>query len=196
MLATEHPFSETPIPGQAMSLASTVPRAALVGCLALVGLGLLGAGQSPAAGLQTQASARGLEQSLLSLLNRERLDRGLKPLRRNGALDKAARWQSGDMVERRYFDHERRGGPSLAERIRRSGYPSGARSWTAGENIALSEGVVSSGRILRAWMSSPGHRAEILSRRYAHIGIGAAPGSPYGAAGEAMTVTADFGARR
>lgn len=46
----------------------------------------------------------------------------------------------------------------------------GARS--AGENIA--RGGVSPRQLVRLWMNSPGHRANILNRRYTHLGVGAA----------------------
>ncbi|HEU0287388.1 MAG TPA: CAP domain-containing protein [Nocardioidaceae bacterium] len=46
----------------------------------------------------------------------------------------------------------------------------GARS--AGENIA--RGGVSPRATVRLWMNSPGHRANILNRRYTHLGVGAA----------------------
>jgi uncharacterized protein YkwD len=100
------------------------------------------------------------------------------------------------MVDRGYFDHQRRGGPSLSQRIRRSGYLTRARSWSLGENIAWGEGsFASSQSIVTAWMESSGHRANILRRRYEHIGIGLAVGTPEGGGADAVTVTTDFGAR-
>ena len=45
----------------------------------------------------------------------------------------------------------------------------------AGENVA--EANVSPGRMVEMWMSSPGHRANILSRSFTHIGVGAVRGS-------------------
>jgi uncharacterized protein YkwD len=174
--------------------------AALLGCVLLLGLGLLSPGQSSAARHSTAAPVRSaaLEGSLLHLLNQQRAKRGLRALRRSTALDRAAGWQSRDMVNRRYFDHKRPGGPSLSQRIRRSGYLSGARGWSLGENIAWGEGSYSTPRsLVSAWMESSGHRANILRRRYEHIGIGIASGTPEGrGGGEAVTVTTDFGARR
>jgi uncharacterized protein YkwD len=198
MLDSGHPFSETPIPGTEMSRGKEREGAAILSCLLLVGLGLLVPIQSPAARRSAQGSAAGIEDAVLDNLNLQRSNHGLKSLRRSSALDKAAAWQSNDMVDRGYFDHERRGGPSLQQRIRRTGYLSGARGWTLGENIALSEGDVSATGVVRAWMQSAVHREEILSRSYAHIGIGVEFGSPYGGGGrsDSITVTADFGVRR
>lgn len=183
---------------------SLAPKS-LVGlsCAALIGLALLSPGQSPAASPSAQASgarAAAIGKSVLRLLNQQRAKRGLGALHRSTALDKAARWHSHDMVARGYFDHERPGGPSLAQRIRRTGYLSGARSWSVGENIAWGEGHFSTSKsMVDAWMGSSGHRANILNRRYEHIGIGLVVGIPESGGagqGDAVTITTDFGARQ
>lgn len=183
---------------------SPTPKSLLLAlsCALLLGPALLSPGQSPAASRSAKASgARSAElsRSVLRLLNQERAKRGLGSLRRSAALDKAARWQSHDMVARAYFDHDRPGGPSLAQRIRRTGYLSGARSWSVGENIAWGEGQFSTSKsMVDAWMESSGHRANILNRRYEHVGIGLVSGIPEGggAGQDAVTITTDFGARR
>ena len=41
---------------------------------------------------------------------------------------------------------------------------------TAGENIA--KGYQSPEAVVRGWMNSPGHRANILNSSYTHIGVG------------------------
>ena len=41
---------------------------------------------------------------------------------------------------------------------------------TAGENIA--RGYQTPVAVVNAWMSSPGHRANILNSTYTHIGVG------------------------
>jgi uncharacterized protein YkwD len=33
---------------------------------------------------------------------------------------------------------------------------------------------------MKAWMNSPGHKANILNCQYRHIGVGHAKGGPYG----------------
>jgi uncharacterized protein YkwD len=150
----------------------------------------------PSSGLP-QAHLAGFRQSLLAQMNRQRARHGLRPLRSSRKLAKAARWQSRDMVAHGYFDHERRGGPSFARRIKRSGYPSGARSWSAGENLGLGEGVTSPQAIVSGWMRSRPHRTELLRKGYRHVGIGLVSDSPFGGwgPGSAVTVTADFGSR-
>jgi uncharacterized protein YkwD len=44
-------------------------------------------------------------------------------------------------------------------------------------------------------MASPGHRANILSARWRHIGIGIAPGAPVAAVGHAASYVTHFGWR-
>src|SRR4051812_7384717 len=77
-----------------------------------------------------------VERSVLCLVNRERTSRGLKRLSLNGRLAKAAVTHSRDMVERSYFDHTSLGGSTPLDRIKGSGYMTGARSYTYGENLA------------------------------------------------------------
>src|SRR6185436_15136660 len=116
-------------------------HAALLSCVFLLGSALLAPHLSTAAGSPEARSASSADaRAIFRLLNQERVKRGLHPVRHSAALDEAARWQSRDMVARGYFDHERSGGPNLSERIRRTGYLSGARSWAVGENIAWGEG--------------------------------------------------------
>ena len=40
-----------------------------------------------------------------------------------------------------------------------------------GENVAF--GFTKAGTLLKAWMDSPGHRANILDARYRQLGVGA-----------------------
>jgi uncharacterized protein YkwD len=149
-------------------------------------------------------NTRTIETSFLCLLNSERVRRHLRPLHRNAALAKAARWQSRDMVAHAYFDHARPGGPNFVQRIRRTGYLSGVRRWLVGENIAWGEGRGSTTTsIVRAWMASPGHKKNILESAYQDVGIGLVLGSPYEhdadssapSGRQSVTITTDFGFR-
>jgi uncharacterized protein YkwD len=100
------------------------------------------------------------------------------------------------MVHRDYFSHDSLSGASFVDRIRRTGYLSGPRSWIVGENLAWGSGDRSSpASIVRAWMHSPGHRANILQGRFREVGIGLASGAPESVAGPAATYATDFGAR-
>jgi uncharacterized protein YkwD len=141
-----------------------------------------------------KASKRALVRATLCVLNAERSRHRLRPLRLNRKLSRAAQRHSRAMARNRFFSHTSPGGASFVDRIRSTGYLSGARSWTVGENIAYGSGTRSTPRSIgRAWMNSPPHRANILSSSYRAIGIGIASGTPIGGGGG--TYTTDFGRR-
>jgi len=141
-----------------------------------------------------KASNRALVRATLCVLNAQRSRYDLRPLRLSRKLSKAARRHSRAMARRRFFSHTSPNGTDFVERIRRSGYLSGARSWSVGENIAWGSGDRSTVRAIGdAWMDSPPHRANILSSSYRAIGIGIALGTPVG--GPGATYTTDFGRR-
>lgn len=138
-----------------------------------------------------------VQQATLCLLNAERSARRLAPLRSNPKLAAAAAQHSLDMVRRRYFAHDTLGGGSFDRRIVRVGYLRGARAWAIGENLAWGSGVLAAPvAIVSAWMKSPGHRANILDRRFREIGLGLAAGAPQARPLAGLTYTTDFGARR
>jgi uncharacterized protein YkwD len=174
------------------------PAVALAASLALF---LVAAPSASAAGAcgaanasASSASKRALVHATLCLLNVERSRHNLRPLRLNRKLSAAARRHSRAMARRHFFSHTSLGGASFVDRIRRTGYLSGAHSWSVGENIAYGSGRLSTPRSIdRAWMNSPGHRANILSRSYRAIGIGIAVGTPF--SGRGGTYTTDFGRR-
>ena len=150
------------------------------------------AGVQPAAGNLADVRA-----AVLCLHNRERAAHGLPPLRENVMLRDAAEGHSGDMVAGRFFAHESPAGSDMTSRILRTGYARG-QPWSLGENIAWGTGSLgTAAEIQRAWMESPGHRANILRRQFRHIGIGIAVGAPVAAGRlDGATYTADFGVRR
>lgn len=134
-------------------------------------------------------------KTTLCLLNRERTKRGLHKVKLNGRLAKAAVGHAHDMVDHGYFAHTSPTGSTFLSRIKRTGYMRRARAWTAGENIAWGSGNLASPRaIMRAWMHSPPHRANILNGRFREVGFGIARGAPgHGPAG--ATYVNDFGRR-
>lgn len=147
---------------------------------------------------QTQATPsagnlRQVERATLCLLNAERSRRGMRDLQVNFRLARAADRHAADMVEHRYFGHDSRNGDSFSDRIRAAGYLPRSGSWLVGENLAWGSGSMGSAeKIMKAWMNSPGHRANILNARYREIGIGLIKGSPRGGAG--ATYATEFGA--
>jgi uncharacterized protein YkwD len=139
-------------------------------------------------------SKRVLVRATLCVLNAERARHDLAPLKLNRRLSKAARRHSRAMARKHFFSHTSPSGATFVDRIRRAGYLAGASSWSIGENIAYGSGSQGAPRAIgTAWMNSPGHRANILSRSFRAIGIGIAAGTPFGGGG--ATYTTDFGRR-
>ena len=137
-----------------------------------------------------------VERTTLCLVNRERARRGIKRLDADGRLARSAGRYSSAMVRETFFSHVSPGGGTMLERIKRAGYLDGARGYTVGENLAWGSGRLATPiETVNAWMNSPGHRANILNRRFDEIGIGVAPGAPVDGVGNAATYTTHFGAR-
>jgi len=149
--------------------------------------------------LPTRANLAAVRAAVLCLHNAERARHRLPPLRENPRLRRAAARHAEHMVDARFFDHTTPGGATMLDRIRRTGYTSGARAWSVGENIAWASGrLATAAQIERAWMRSAGHRANILQRSFREIGIGVEPGVPVrlSASQAGATYTTDFGFRR
>jgi uncharacterized protein YkwD len=170
----------------------------VVAVLAVLLFGVPSASASAACGsadvTASQASKSTLARATLCVLNAQRARHHLPRLSLNSKLSSAASGHSLAMVRGRFFSHDSKDGSSFVDRIRRSGYLSGPGGWSVGENIAYGSGDRSSPRSIgRAWMNSPPHRANILSRSFREIGIGVAYGTPVGGGG--ATYTTDFGKR-
>lgn len=134
-------------------------------------------------------------QATQCLLNAERARRGLRPLRADRRLAKAARGHGRDMVSRRYFAHDSLDGRDFAARIRATGYVPRTGGLVIGENLAWGSMSLGTPReIVSSWMASPPHRRNILNRRFSAIGIAIVKGAP-GAAPNAATYVTEFGHR-
>jgi uncharacterized protein YkwD len=153
--------------------------------------------QAACRGADVPLSVSSLAQArhaVLCLHNNVRRTHGLRRLRENASLDRAARRHSRQMVRQGYFDHRSPAGSTLVSRARAAGYLRSAFAFTLGENIGWGEGELSTPRsMMRAWMLSPGHRANILRAGFRDLGIGLVAGTPVGTGGG--TFTSDFGAR-
>jgi uncharacterized YkwD family protein/spore coat assembly protein SafA len=109
---------------------------------------------------------KGVEQQVLSLVNKERAKVGLKPLQMDWELQRVARVKSQDMYSKKYFSHQSPTYGSPFDMMKQFGI----RYRTAGENIA--QGQRTPQEVMNAWMNSSGHRANILKADYTHIGVG------------------------
>jgi uncharacterized protein YkwD len=105
-------------------------------------------------------------EGILKWTNFYRNQNGLKPLNSNPLLDKIATMRAKDMFEKQYFSHyspQNIGVPQIAEQV-------GYEYIAIGENIALGN-FKDDKDLVSAWMSSPGHRENILNSKYTEIGI-------------------------
>src|ERR1700691_891245 len=116
----------------------------------------------------------------LCLVNDERVRFGESALIEDPRLAAAAVGHSRDMDEHDYFSHTSPSGQTLLMRIQVSGFiPNANVGYTLGENIAWGTLWLGTPRaIVKAWMESPGHRANILNGSSPYPGIGSAPALP------------------
>jgi uncharacterized protein YkwD len=143
--------------------------------------------------MPTDANEPAVREAILCLHNEIRAQRDLPALRQDFRLRRAALSHSSDMVSRRYFEHTTPAGVTMVDRILAARYTSRDVGWSLGENLAWGTGRLATPRsVMRAWMESPGHRANILKRSYREIGIGIVSGVPTSSSAGA-TYTADFG---
>ncbi|GIF06045.1 CAP domain-containing protein [Actinoplanes siamensis] len=122
-----------------------------------------------------KARARTLMHQVIRLTNRERAAAGCPRLEVDHELIVASVAQSYYMARTRLFSHVWRDGSTFAMRAQRAGYRA-----PAGENIAW--GYPTAAEVMKAWMASPGHRANILNCGAKSIGaaiVYASDGTPY-----------------
>ena len=139
-----------------------------------------------------KASMNDRERAIVHSINSQRAYHGLRGLRGNAGLARAADFHSWEMLAGNYFAHESRDGGSFDQRVRRF-----APHRALGETLAMVSGGCRgrlASRVVSMWMNSPGHRAILLSGSFRLVGIGARAGSL--GSGRACVVTADFGSRR
>lgn len=119
-------------------------------------------------------------QLALTRINELRRQAGAPPLTLSAQLVAAAQGHANDMAAKGYFSHTSQDGRTPAQRINATGYS----FTTYGENIAW--GYANWNAALTAWMGSAGHRANLLSTRFLHVGLGA----------KSRYYVADFAAQR
>ncbi len=117
------------------------------------------------------------ERAEVTLINRYRARHGLRALRVDGTLSRAAAWMALDMGRNSRFGHVDSLGRDPFARLRAFGYPS-TDTWR-GENLAAGNDAPGSTR--QQWIDSPPHRANMLGRHFRAIGIARVlvSGSPY-----------------
>ena len=119
----------------------------------LLAIAVTGFLQGPA-----QSAAATPEARMSVAINYIRASHGLRPLRLSRGLTSSARRRARKMVRRNVFGH----------------FPSSSRHFSPiGEVIGLRWGRrPGTGKVLRQWMRSPGHRSVLMHRSMRYIGIG------------------------
>lgn len=107
---------------------------------------------------------------LVELANVDRHTSSIPLLTVNPTLEETARRKALDMASRGYFAHVSPDGKNPWYWFSETGY----RFSYAGENLAVN--FTDSIDVERAWMNSPGHRANILNGNFTEIGIATARG--------------------
>ncbi|MFE0012933.1 CAP domain-containing protein, partial [Streptomyces erythrochromogenes] len=106
------------------------------------------------------------ESAVLALVNKERAAAGCGALTSNPKLSAAARGYSDTMARAGVMSHTGPDGSTMTSRVEAAGY-----KWSnLGENIA--RGQADADAVMKAWMNSSGHRANILNCAFKEIGIG------------------------
>ena len=106
------------------------------------------------------------ENEVLRLVNIERQKQGLSALQMDESVRNVARVKATDMYKNKYFSHTSPTYGSPFDMLKKFGITYKA----AAENIA--QGQTTPAQVVKAWMNSSGHRANILNAKYTHIGIG------------------------
>ena len=145
----------------------------------LLSFSLITTGQNfkgtPTGDEKISSSKESFEQELLTLVNKERAKRRRKPLVLEESLTDAARYHAMDMAVDSYFAHDskdqRKNGShkkicSVFDRMNRF-VKDGV--FSRAENIAV--GGKSPEQVMKDWMSSKGHRVNILDKDAKYIGL-------------------------
>ena len=137
-----------------------------------------------------------LEKLLHELINKERVKHGIKPLVYSEKLSEIARAHSKDMINRDYFSHISPDGLGPDKRAKNAGFEVRKALSKTSTRIGVAENIYNKGspaviykgvktyslkelntcasEIVAGWMSSPGHRGNILNPSFEEAGIGAA----------------------
>lgn len=149
------------------------------------------AGVEPAKG-----NLRVVRRATLCLLNVQRTKHNVGKLRANRSLRGVATRYAKRMVSLSFFGHVSPSGTTFIQRILDSAYVDPGDGYSLGENLAWGAGILATPkRIVRAWMRSAGHRANILNGTFDDIGVGVTLGIPVAGGGSGATYVNEFGTR-
>ena len=111
-----------------------------------------------------------IERRAFEQTNLVRIQHGLQPFVWDADVCRMARAHSANMSRQRFFAHVTPDGLRLRDRARVAGI---LQFSVLGENIAYNQGYADPGAFaVERWMSSPKHRANILSSEFRAMAIG------------------------
>ncbi|MDQ2087514.1 CAP domain-containing protein [Herbivorax sp. ANBcel31] len=113
------------------------------------------------------------EQILIDLINKEREEAGVEPLKLDMELMEVTRLKAKEMVEKNYFSHQSPKHGSPFDMMRRHDI----EFKSAGENIAGNNTIEGA---VKAWMESEGHKKNILNSKFGYTGVGIVDSPAYG----------------
>lgn len=107
---------------------------------------------------------------VLNQTNQQRRNNGLIALKYNSTLSESATKKAQDMFNSNYWSHNSPSGKIPWDFFKEVGY----QYTVAGENLARD--FYDTNSLIKAWMNSPTHRANITNDKYQEIGIGVVNG--------------------
>ncbi|MDD2482905.1 MAG: CAP domain-containing protein [Candidatus Shapirobacteria bacterium] len=110
-------------------------------------------------------------QKVLDQTNNERKNAGLEPLQYSATLSESARKKAEDMFKNDYWAHNSPQGKTPWTFFDAAGY----KYSVAGENLA--KDFYDTDSLIKAWMNSPTHKANIIHPKYKEIGIAVVNGT-------------------
>ena len=99
------------------------------------------------------------------LINAYRRKNGLKPLKLDALLAKAAKVHSRDLAKWDRISHFGSDGSNPWDRVKRAGY----KARVAAENVGTGQSTLE--EVMAGWKKSPGHNKNLLLRDAEHMGI-------------------------
>ena len=103
---------------------------------------------------------------MLKQINKERKKKGAAPLKFYNKVNKTAQAKAKDLYKTGDFSHDSVNLGDFTDQYDAAGLS----YYAGGENIAFHDPTVKD--VMNAWMKSAGHKANILSKTYTHVGIG------------------------
>jgi len=106
------------------------------------------------------------KEKIIEETNKERIQKGLSPLKEDKRLSLAAQAKAEDMFANQYFDHQSPLGIDPSKLVKSYGY----EYLVLGENLILGN-FSSEKEIVEKWMESHPHRENILNKHFTEIGV-------------------------